>query len=136
MKAAVLDEVKHIFKPEFLNRIDEIIVFESLSKDNMKDIIDILLKELAERAKTQMNVKLNVSDSAKAFLVEQGYDPKYGARALKRKVQTLLEDEMAEEALSGNMVPGSTVNVKASKDATRLVFSVRRRKVKEKVKEK
>ena len=102
----------------------------------MKDIIDILLKELAERAKTQMNVKLNVSDSAKAFLVEQGYDPKYGARALKRKVQTLLEDEMAEEALSGNMVPGSTVNVKASKDATRLVFSVRRRKVKEKVKEK
>ncbi len=136
MKAAVLEEVKHIFKPEFLNRIDEIIVFESLSKDNMKDIIDILLKELAERAKTQMNVKLNVSDSAKAFLVEQGYDPKYGARALKRKVQTLLEDEMAEEALSGNMVPGSTVNVKASKDATRLVFSVRRRKVKEKVKEK
>jgi len=136
MKAAVLDEVKHIFKPEFLNRIDEIIVFESLSKDNMKDIIDILLRELAERAKTQMNVKLNVSDSAKAFLVEQGYDPKYGARALKRKVQTLLEDEMAEEALSGNMVPGSTVNVKASKDATRLVFSVRRRKVKEKVKEK
>lgn len=136
MKSAVLEEVKHIFKPEFLNRIDEIIVFESLSKDNMKDIIDILLKELAERAKTQMNVKLNVSDSAKAFLVEQGYDPKYGARALKRKVQTLLEDEMAEEALSGNMVPGSIVNVKASKDATRLVFSVRKRKVKEKVKEK
>ena len=133
MKSAVLEEVKHIFKPEFLNRIDEIIVFESLSKENMKDIIDILLKELAERAKTQMNVKLNVSDSAKAFLVEQGYDPKYGARALKRKVQTLLEDEMAQEALSGNMVPGSTVNVKASKDATRLVFSVRRRKVKEKV---
>lgn len=136
MKSAVLEEVKHIFKPEFLNRIDEIIVFESLSKDNMKDIIDILLKELADRAKTQMNVKLNVSDSAKEFLVEQGYDPKYGARALKRKVQTLLEDEMAEEALSGNMVPGSTVNVKASKDATRLVFSVRKRKVKEKVKEK
>ena len=136
MKTAVLDEVKHIFKPEFLNRIDEIIVFESLSKENMKDIIDILLKELAERAKTQMNVKLNVSDSAKEFLVEQGYDPKYGARALKRKVQTLLEDEMAEEALSGNMVPGSTVNVKASKDATKLVFTVRRRKIKEKVKEK
>ena len=135
MKSAVLDEVKHIFKPEFLNRIDEIIVFESLTKENMKDIIDILLKELMERAKTQMNVKLNVADSAKQFLVDQGYDPKYGARALKRKVQTLLEDEMAEEALSGNMVPGSTVSVKASKDATRLVFTVRRKKVKEPVKQ-
>ena len=135
MKSAVLDEVKHIFKPEFLNRIDEIIVFESLTKENMKDIIDILLKELTERAKTQMNVKLNVADSAKQFLVDQGYDPKYGARALKRKVQTLLEDEMAEEALSGNMSPGSTVNVKASKDATRLVFTVRRKKVKETTKQ-
>ena len=135
MKTAVLDEVKHIFKPEFLNRIDEIIVFESLTKENMKDIIDIMLKELQDRAKTQMNVKLNVADSAKQFLVDQGYDPKYGARALKRKVQTLLEDEMAEEALSGNMIPGSTVNVKASKDATRLVFTVRRKKVKETTKQ-
>ena len=135
MKSAVLDEVKHIFKPEFLNRIDEIIVFESLTKENMKDIIDIMLKELQDRAKTQMNVKLNVADSAKQFLVDQGYDPKYGARALKRKVQTLLEDEMAEEALSGNMIPGSTVNVKASKDATRLVFTVRRKKVKETAKQ-
>ena len=90
---------------------------------------------LQDRAKTQMNVKLNVADSAKQFLVDQGYDPKYGARALKRKVQTLLEDEMAEEALSGNMIPGSTVNVKASKDATRLVFTVRRKKVKETTKQ-
>jgi len=124
MKDAVLEEVKHIFKPEFLNRIDEIIVFEALSKENMKDIVDIILKELTKRAQSQMNIKLKVADSAKQFLVDQGYDPKYGARALKRKVQSLLEDKMAEEVLAGHITPSCTVNVKVLKDAKELTFTV------------
>ena len=125
MQEAVLDEIKHIFKPEFLNRIDETIVFSSLTKDNMKEIINILLKELKKRASSQMKIKLNISESAKAFMVEKGYDPKYGARALKRKVQTLLEDELAEQILSGNIKSGDTVDIKASKQADKLEFIVK-----------
>lgn len=124
MKNAVMDEIKFVFKPEFLNRIDEIIVFESLTKENMKEIINILLQDLAKRALSQMNVKLRVVDSAKEYLVEKGYDPKYGARALKRKVQTLLEDEMAEEVLSGKIKAGDIVYVKADKEKDKLAFTV------------
>lgn len=128
MKGSVMEEVRRLFRPEFLNRIDDIIVFEALSKDNMKDIIEILLKEFFERAKEQMDLKIRVADSAKTFLVEQGYDPKYGARALKRKVQSLLEDEIAEKILAGQIRQGDTVSVKAPKDAKKLVFTVRRPK--------
>ncbi len=124
MKSAVMDEIKHLFRPEFINRIDDIIVFESLSKENMKDIIEILLKEFKARAKEQMELNVRVAESAKVFLVDQGYDPKYGARALKRKVQSLLEDEIAEAVLSGEIKRGDTVSVKAPKDAGKLVFTV------------
>ena len=124
MKSGVLDEIKHIFRPEFLNRIDETIVFASLTKENMKDIIEILLKEFKDRAKAQLNLKIRVADSAKQFLVDQGYDPKYGARALKRKVQSLLEDKIAEEILSGNIREGDTVNIKKLKDKSELTFTV------------
>lgn len=124
MKNAVMEEVRNIFKPEFLNRIDEIIVFEVLSKENMKDIIELLLKELGDRAREQMNVKLKVAESAKSFLVDKGYDPKYGARALKRKVQALMEDEIAEEILAGNIKEGATISIKAPRDKDKLVFTV------------
>ncbi|MBQ9814951.1 MAG: ATP-dependent Clp protease ATP-binding subunit, partial [Lachnospiraceae bacterium] len=122
MKDAVMEEVKHIFKPEFINRIDEIIVFAALTKDDMKGIVDIMLAELAKRAKEQMNLTLNVTDEAKAFLVEKGYDIKYGARSLKRKVQTCLEDEMAEEILAGKIRSGAAVTVRAGED--KLIFEV------------
>ena len=128
MKSGVLDEIKHIFRPEFLNRIDETIVFASLTKENMKDIIEILLKEFKDRAKAQLNLKIRVADSAKQFLVDQGYDPKYGARALKRKVQSLLEDKIAEEILSGNIREGDTVNIKKLKDKSELTFTVSKQK--------
>ena len=124
MKSSVMDEIKHIFRPEFINRIDDIIVFEALSKENMKDIIEILLKEFKARAKEQMEINVRVADSAKVFLVDQGYDPKYGARALKRKVQSLLEDEIAEEILSGKIKRGDTVSIKHPKDSEKLVFTV------------
>ncbi|MBR2696547.1 MAG: ATP-dependent Clp protease ATP-binding subunit [Parasporobacterium sp.] len=135
MKSSVMDEIKHIFRPEFLNRIDDIIVFESLTKENMKDIIEILLKDFKERAKNQMNLTVRVADSAKTFLVDSGYDPKFGARALKRKVQSLLEDEIAEEILAGKIKAGDTVSVKSPKDSGKLVFTVAKSK-REKEKEK
>ena len=131
MKSSVMEEVKHLFRPEFLNRIDDIIVFESLTKENMKDIIEILLKDFRNRAKDQMELTIRVSDNAKVFLVDSGYDQKYGARALKRKVQSLLEDEIAEEILAGNIQAGDTVSVKVSKDKSRLVFTVLKKKTKE-----
>ncbi len=111
MKSAVMDEVNHIFKPEFLNRIDEIIVFRALTKDNMKDIINIIFKQLAKRAEEQMNIKLTLSDRAKTLLVDEGYDPKFGARALKRKVQSLVEDKLAEEILAGSIRRGDRVTI-------------------------
>ena len=88
----------------------------------MKGIVDIMLAELAKRAKEQMNLTLNVTDEAKAFLVEKGYDIKYGARSLKRKVQTCLEDEMAEEILAGKIRSGAAVTVMAGED--KLIFEV------------
>lgn len=115
MKAAVMGEVKQTFKPEFINRIDEIIVFAALTKNNMKDIINILFKDIAARAKSQMNITLSITDRAKMMLVEEGYDPKYGARALKRKVQSAIEDEMAEEILAGHIKAGDKVSIGAGK---------------------
>ena len=135
MKSAVMDEIRHLFRPEFLNRIDEIVVFEALTKENMQDIIEILLKDFKTRAKDQMDLTIRVAKSAKTFLVDQGYDPKYGARALKRKVQSLLEDEIAEEILSGTIKAGDTVNVKALKDAKKLTFAVVQPKEKKKAPE-
>ncbi|MGI6072970.1 MAG: ATP-dependent Clp protease ATP-binding subunit [Lachnospiraceae bacterium] len=124
MKDAVMEEVKHIFKPEFINRIDEVIVFAALTKENMKDIIDILFNEIAARAKSQMNITLTITDKAKDILVEKGYDVKYGARALKRKVQTEIEDRMAEEILAGRICEGDRVSITAGKD--QIVFRVRK----------
>ena len=116
MKDAVMDEVKYIFKPEFINRIDEIIVFAALTKENMKDIINIIFADVAERAKKQMNITLTLSDKAKTILVDQGYDARYGARALKRKVQTEIEDRMAEEILDGKIKNGDKVSIVASRE--------------------
>jgi len=109
MKTAVMDEVRHLFRPEFLNRIDEIIVFSSLTKEDMGAIADMILRQICERARSQMDIRLEVTKEARAFLVEQGYDKKYGARSLKRTVQSLLENEMSEQLLSGSIKKGETV---------------------------
>ena len=81
MKQRVMDEVRQMFKPEFLNRIDEIIVFRQLTKENMGKIVDIMLKDVTGRMKTQMNITAEISDDAKQLLIERGYDEKYGAKA-------------------------------------------------------
>lgn len=111
MKAGVMEEVKRIFKPEFLNRIDETIVFHQLTKSDMKQIVTLLLKTLVVRCKKQMNIDLKVKDSVKAYIVENAYEPKYGARPLKRKIQSQIEDKLAEEILEGNVKNGDTVDV-------------------------
>jgi len=115
MKANVMDEVKLLFRPEFLNRIDEIIVFHSLTIDHMKKIVGLMCKELIGRVKTQMNITLTIRDSAKKYIVEKGNDQKYGARPLRRAMQTELEDKLAEAILDGEICEGMDVEVGVSK---------------------
>ena len=116
MKSSVMEEVRRIFKPEFLNRIDETIVFRSLNKEDMKQIVTLMVKEVAERCKKQMNISLTVRDSVKNYIVEKAYEPKYGARPLRRKIQNEIEDKLAEEILSGSVKQNSTVIVTTKKN--------------------
>ncbi len=115
MKQGVMEEVRRIFKPEFLNRIDETIVFRMLNKDDMKAIVGILTKNLAARCAERMQVELTVRDAVKKQIVEDAYEPKYGARPLRRKIQTELEDVIAEKLLSGEIVQGGKVVVALKK---------------------
>ena len=124
MKTGVMDEVKRLFKPEFLNRIDEIIVFHPLNKDHMKEIVTIMLNTVGKRTKQQMSIKLSAGDDVKAFLVEKGYDEKYGARPLKRTIQSLVEDKLAEAVLEGRVREGDSVKIILKDD--QLKFSARR----------
>ena len=125
MQDGVMEEVKKMFKPEFLNRIDETIVFHQLTKDDMKSIIEILLKEINHRISDQMGVNLEVTEEAKSYLVDKGYDKKYGARPLKRTIQNLIEDKLAEEILDGSVRQGDIVIVDVLEDNNQkeLVFS-------------
>ncbi len=109
MKSSVMEEVRRIFKPEFLNRIDETIVFRALNQEDMKKIVTLLLTELEKRCKEQLNIELTVRDSAKSWLVEKAFDRKYGARPLKRKIQDEVEDRLAEEIIAGRVRNGSHV---------------------------
>ncbi len=111
MKEGVMDEVKKIFKPEFINRIDEIIVFHSLTKDNIKEIVGIMIKTIGKRSKAQMNIALETSEDVVVHLAEVGFDPKYGARPLRRAIQTNIEDKLAEAILAGTIKEGDTVYV-------------------------
>ncbi len=113
MKNGVMEEVKRLFRPEFLNRIDEIIVFHSLGKEHIKNIVNILLQGFAKRCKEQMDITLKMQSTAKNLIEEAGYDPKYGARPLKRAIQNKIEDALAEEILNGNIKNGDTVSVGA-----------------------
>lgn len=121
MKNGVMEEVKRIFKPEFLNRIDETIVFRSLNKEDMKEIVTIMTRSLIERCKTQLDIDLTIRDAVKKHLVEGSYDPKYGARPLRRRIQTDLEDPLAELILSGDVKKGSKVVVTMRKG--KIVFT-------------
>ena len=110
MKEKLLEEVKHTFKPEFLNRIDDIIVFRQLVKEDLVSIIDIEISYVVNRLKEQ-NISLEVSREAKDFLIEKGFDPVFGARPLKRTIQRLLEDPLAQEIISKKFKEGSKIKV-------------------------
>ena len=103
MKNGVMEEVKRIFKPEFLNRIDETIVFRTLNKEDMKKIVTLLAKELEKRCSEQLDIKLTIKEGAKALIVEKAYDKKYGARPLKRKIQEEIEDRLSEAIIEGKV---------------------------------
>ncbi|MCI9594153.1 MAG: ATP-dependent Clp protease ATP-binding subunit [Lachnospiraceae bacterium] len=111
MKDRVMEEVKRLFKPEFLNRIDDIIVFHQLNKEHMEQIAGIMLDVILKRTKDQMDIRLTVDEEARKVLIEKGYDEKYGARPLRRTIQNLLEDKLAEEILDGKVKKGDLVQV-------------------------
>lgn len=111
MKDGVMEEVKHLFKPEFLNRIDEILVFHSLDKDEMKQITALMVKELADRMKENMGIALKISDGVTSCLTEKHYDQKYGARPLRRGIQTEIEDALADLYLSGSLTTDAAVTL-------------------------
>ena len=121
MKQNVMDEVKQIFRPEFLNRIDEIIVFHALDKTHMKKIVTLMCRDLAKRLAEQMDIRLTLRESAKALIVEKGTDAKYGARPLRRALQTELEDKLAEAILNGEVKPGDHVEAGTVKKEIRFI---------------
>lgn len=121
MKERLLDEVKKAFKPEFLNRVDDIIVFRSLTKEDLEHIIELEIKDVESRLKEQ-DIKIELTQEAKDFLIERGFDKQFGARPLKRTIQRFLEDPMAEEIIRGSFKKGGTARVTAKAD--HLVFEV------------
>jgi ATP-dependent Clp protease ATP-binding subunit ClpC len=116
MKDNVMEELKRTFRPEFLNRIDEVIVFHSLEESE----VELMLKDLIGRIK-EMDIDIQITDAAKKLLLEKGYDPIYGARPLRRSIQKMLEDQLSEQLLRGTIKPGKTVKIDA--DESHLVFN-------------
>lgn len=125
MKSSVMEEVKRSFKPEFINRIDDIIVFHQLDHENMKEIIQLLSGSLCKRCLEQMDIRLTLTGALKEHLVEKHADQKMGARPLKRAIQSVVEDALAEEILKGNVRAGDTVSAGYKQD--KVTFTVRNR---------
>jgi ATP-dependent Clp protease ATP-binding subunit ClpC len=111
MKERVMEEVKRSYRPEFINRIDQILVFRPLTKEEIKEIVSLLLKELKDRCKKQLDLEISFRPAVRDKLAEKGFDSKYGARPLKREIQTQIEDKLAEEVLAGRASKGDRVTV-------------------------
>ena len=122
IKSRVMHELKNAFRPEFLNRIDEIIVFKSLTEDEIVQIVDLMVAELRERMIAQ-NMTINLDDAAKRLVAKEGTDTAFGARPLRRAIQRMLEDPLSEQILEGRWTSGSVVDVTVSEDGEELVFS-------------
>lgn len=121
MKNNVMEEVKRMFRPEFINRIDDIIVFRALTKDDVKKISGLMLKELKDRVKKQMNISITYGETLVNYIFDKGYDKKYGARPLKRAIQNEVEDKLAEEILSGKAKAGQKVSISVSEGKIKFV---------------
>jgi ATP-dependent Clp protease ATP-binding subunit ClpC len=128
IRSLVNEELKQYFRPEFLNRLDEIIVFRQLNKEEVKEIAEILLKDVFKRL-TEQNITLSVTDKFKERLIEEGYNPAYGARPLRRAIMRLLEDVLAEEILSGRVGDGDTAMVDIDEEGKVKVISGERREL-------
>ena len=111
MKANVMEDVKRIFRPEFINRIDDIIVFHSLGKNEVGKIVNIMLNQFKHRVKEQMDIDIRFADSAKKYITQEGYDKKYGARPLRRMIQNKIEDTLSDEILNGNVTNGDSITI-------------------------
>jgi len=122
MKEAVLEEVRHFFRPEFLNRVDEIIVFHGLSEDHLMQIVDIQLERLSARL-AERHITIELTPDAKRHLVRTGYDSAYGARPLKRAIQKNIETQLGRLLLDGTIRDGQRVQIDYDRAAARLVFS-------------
>lgn len=116
MKERVLEEVKKIFKPEFVNRIDEMLVFHTLTQENIQNIVRIMIDNLNKRLEAQMSITLEVTDEAVAFIAKSGFDKNYGARPIRRSIQTKIEDELADKVLSGEIQPGEKIQVRCQEE--------------------
>ena len=121
MKSKVREELKRYFKPEFLNRIDETIVFHELTLDEVKEIVDLMLDRVHEQLKNS-DLEVVLSDEAKEYLATEGYDKEFGARPLRRSIQRLLEDPLSEELLMGKYKAGSTIVVSLDSENQKLEF--------------
>ncbi|NLK98628.1 ATP-dependent Clp protease ATP-binding subunit [Defluviitalea saccharophila] len=121
MKKNVMDEVKRLFRPEFINRIDEMIVFHPLTQDDIKEIVSIMVSQLAKRIQENMGITIELSDAAKEYLAKEGFDQAYGARPLRRAIQSKIEDRLAEEILEGNIKEGDHVRIELENDV--LIFN-------------
>ncbi len=122
IREKIMDETKRVFKPEFLNRLNELVIFKSLGREDMESIVTLELRNLAQRLK-ERELNFEFEDSAKAFLIEKGYDEKYGARPLRRAVERYLEDSLAEAILNGDIKPGEVITVAANEANEGLVFT-------------
>jgi ATP-dependent Clp protease ATP-binding subunit ClpB len=122
MKEAVIEEMQRHFRPEFLNRVDEVIVFHSLTEEHLKKIVDIQLGRLRQRLE-ERHIRLELTDEAKTHLVKVGYDPNYGARPLKRAIQKEIETAIGRMLLQGEIRDGHTVIVDYDEDKSRLTFT-------------
>ena len=123
MKSNVMGELKRTFRPEFLNRVDDIIVFHPLSEENIRSIVGIMLNVLVKRLE-QNSITLEISDEVKSYMAKKGFDPVFGARPLRRSIQSMIEDRLAEEMLEGQVKAGDTVKVELAED--KLVFNVKK----------
>ncbi len=123
MAARVKDEIQKVFNPEFLNRLDDVIVFHPLTKEHIREIVGVLMRDVRARLEEEA-LKLQLTDSAVAFLVEHGYDATYGARPLKRAIQRFVEDPLSEMILMAELAPGDVIEVDVAADGERLEFRV------------
>ena len=123
MKETITEELKRTFRPEFLNRLDEIIVFHSLEEEHVKEIVEIMIKDLEKRL-LKIGVKIKVSDNTKSYIAGKGFDPIYGARPLERTIRKMIEDQLAEEILRGNVSKQDNIIIDYDTKNEKLAFKI------------